>query len=627
MPFLVLAATSSLLQGWLSRSELPGREDPYFLYAASNAGSLLALLVYPLLFDPLLGLAAQVQVWRGAGVGFLVLLFVVGGRFWGQAMDSQPAQAPEPVRSRSGEGGGPCLDAGESLVPAGPSRWLILSLVPSSLMLAVTAHMSQEVPSVPLLWVTPLFLYLLSFTLVFARRSPPRWIFQGLLPLLLAVLAVVLYVPTRVLGFSLHLGALFVAAMVLHELLARSRPSPERLTGYYLWLALGGALGGVFNSLIAPALFPFLAEYPLMLVLAAWLGIPAPSPTDSPWPRRFDGLAPLLLSCFLALVLTILPRVGDERDVVARVAVLFLAAAVTWTFRLRSCRFALGLAAVLGGGFGAFRLPGTLAFRRSSYGVHRVSRLPDRKIHQLYHGSTLHGVQDLSQKRAPPLAYFYPESPVGEILAHHLPGGARVAVIGLGVGSVAWYAGSDWDLRYFELDPVVVELAREVRFFTHLKEARGKVEVRLGDGRLQLSRESEASFDLVFADAFSSDAVPVHLLTREAVDMYLGKLRPGGALLFNTSNRHLRLEALLGVLARDLGLTARACLPPPLIAEQEQSGWARASFVLLVRDSKDLAIWLEAPGTSKLRPWREIPEDPGPVWRDDYVSLLPYLRW
>lgn len=632
-PFLVLAASSSLLQRWLSLSEHPGAEDPAYLFAASNAGGLLALVTYPLLLDPFLDLRGRVLAFRIATGAFALLL---GGAVFRMRSVRRPEGmevVPEAPGPRSSQ------DPGHP----GPRRWLVLAAVPSAWMLAVTAHMSQEVPSVPLLWVTPLFLYLLSFTLVFSReRWLPRGLWRGLQPFLLALLSIVLFVPTRALGFGLHLGAFFVTCMVEHGELADTRPSPEGLTGYYLWLALGGALGGLFQGLVAPWLFPVMAEYPLLVVAGAWLrempggegrGAPDPGPGGSPgvspeapgaspaWGRRLDVLVPGALALLLAACLLGLPRLGDERDVVVRVALLFFGAAVAWGARRRPRRLALCLAVNLAGGFLAFRLPGTLALRRSPYGVHRVARVEGTSLHQLFHGSTLHGVQDRAHPRTPPVAYFYPASPVAGVL-RRVPGSARLAVIGLGVGSVAWYLEPGQRLDYFELDPVVQELARDPRFFSHLAEARGEVRVELGDGRLGLGRVPAGSYDLVFADAFSSDAVPVHLLTREALEVYLEALAPGGALLFNTSNRHLRIEALLGVLARDLGLEGRACLPPPLTPEQERRGLARASFVLMVREAGDLPRW-----TGGESGWRPVPVSGGPVWRDAHASLLPYLRW
>jgi hypothetical protein len=323
------------------------------------------------------------------------------------------------------------------------------------------------------------------------------------------------------------------------------------------------------------------------------------------------------------VALRALPHVGDARDVAARVGVLLVAAAVALWFRRRPLRFGLGVAVVLMGGFSSFRLPGTVAMTRSYYGSYRVTRPPGTRRHLMFHGTTVHGAQDRGAPAAAPISYFHPASPAARLVRDHLPADGRLAVVGLGVGSLAAYLQPGQTLRYFELDPLVRELASDPRYFTHLRDTRGAVDVVVGDGRLSLVRDAGPRYQLVFLDAFTSDAVPVHLLTREAVAHYLTRLAPGGALVFNTSNRHVRLDALVAALARDLGLPARAHVPPPLSPTEEAAGWARTTWAVLTRDEVELERW--APLEEG---WRTLTADPEiRAWTDARASLLSVIRW
>ena len=592
LPVFALAATSPLLSKWFAASDSRGAKDPYFLYASSNAGSLLALAAYPMLLDPLASLSLQSRLWSWAYGIFGVLLLVNAFRLQGKEI--QEPLSPETLPRW---------------------RWLALAFVVSSLMLGVTAHMTQEVPSIPLLWVIPLMLYLLSFILVFAKRQIlSHAALVALIPIWILVLAIVLFVPVRILGFSLHLGAFFVTAMVLHGELALSRPSAARLTEFYLWIAAGGALGGAFNALVAPLLFPFVAEYPLALFLSCLL-LP---PTKAKGSRRFDVIAPAILAAAIFIVFRFIPQFGDERDVFIAVFLLFFTALPVVLFRHRRLRFALGIAAILAAGIATFRFSGVESMARSYYGSYRVVRKHGTRF-LLHHGTTIHGAQDHSVSQ--PISYFHPDSPIAGIVGR-VSSDARIGVIGLGVGALAWYVKPSQRLRYFEIDPLVVSLARDERYFNFLASAKGTVDVVTGDGRLTLGREPDSSFELVVADAFSSDAVPIHLLTREAIALYISKLAPGGALLINTSNRHLRLPAVAAALGRSLDLVARSCLRPPLSILDEKAGKARASWLILSRSDSDLLRWTLGDAC-----WVSPPIDDVPVWTDDYASVLPVIRW
>ena len=554
LPFVLLAATSPLLQAWFASTGSRGARDPYFLYAASNAGSMLALLAYPALIEPWLGLAHQRRLWSSGmilAVGLVATCAVVSLR-----RSSSPAPAAPPSRGGARAGG-----VGWRL----RWRWLALAAVPSSLLLSVTTYVTTDLVAFPLLWVVPLAIYLLTFILAFSARQPLSmrrllW----LQPLLLVPLTAEMFMTTEGNALALipiHLTIFFVTALVCHQTLAHSRPTAERSTEFYLWIAVGGALGGLFNVFLAPVLFRSVVEYPLGLIAAALLRPAAAVTAGEPRARRLDlalpgGLAAGL--CGAALVLRRLSLTpADHTGLFALAGLLSLAGVAAYSFRWRPLRFGLGLAAiVVGGAFYAGGAPRAAFADRSFYAVHRVVRDSPTRL-TLVSGNTVHGVQDLSPAlRHEPLSYYHRRSPIGELMTawQGRPQRGRIGVVGLGAGTLAAYAepGEHW--TFFEIDPVVVDLARDRGLFTFLADARGEVDIVLGDGRLSLASIPDGTFGLLVFDAFSSDAVPVHLLTREAIALDLRKLAPGGLLAFHVSNRHLDLQRVLAGGATAAGL-------------------------------------------------------------------------
>jgi spermidine synthase len=647
--FLALAATTPLVQSWLARSTLPGARDPYFLFAASNLGSLAALVAYPILMEPWLTLPDQASTWSAGflalAAGLVAAAAVTLRRLAAGAEHDPRAEAPEV----------PALPPDEHAPATPPSRlrWLVLSFVPSSLMLGVTAHIANEVPALSLLWVTPLALYLLTFAMVFARRPPipHAWVVAAHPPLL-CLLAVVLYVPTRLAGFVIHLGAFVVSGLLLHGELARSRPEPRRLTEFYLWIATGGALAGLFHALVAPHIFSTAAEYPLAILAAAALqpddlevappeasaedeaarllafaldeeeGAPepaAPPPPPAPRPASLrEAAGPVAMGVGLVVLLQVIPWFADFRDTFIRVGLLLVAGMTANYLRGRRLRFTLALAAVIAGGLTGIRLHGVVTTARSPHGVHRVTLDARSGRTRLYHGSTVHGVE-LPDHR--PSSYYHPDTPIGRLLTRARTRARRLGCIGLGAGSLAWFTSAGQHLTVYELDPVVARLAGDPRYFTLLEKAAGRVDVVLGDGRRRLTAAADDEFDFLLLDAFSSDAVPVHLLTREALELYRRKLAPGGLLVLHTSNRHLRLErpAVAGLAA--LGLPARIRRPRPATDLQRVEGMAVATWVVAAHRTEDLEDWLGEDST-----W-EVPVPGDDLWTDARASVLPLLAW
>ncbi len=605
LPVVALAATSPLLQSEFARSPRGAGRDPYPAYAAGNLGSLLALLMYPAVLEPRLANSTAFAGWWGGLFVVAGLVAVFRSGLGGESGVGGASRGPVPVRERSAR--------------------VALALVPSAHLGAVTAHLGNELPSFPWLWVIPLVLYLGSFVLVFARSWRPAWLARiaGVHAVLVAVVALVVFLPLRSGGLAVHLAALAAAATLLHGRLAERRPPAPDLTGFYLDLALGGALGGLLVAVVLPVATSWVIEYPAVLVagclLRPWSEADREAGSDRP--GAGDLLAALVLAGAVGLALASLPRAGDERDVAARVGVLLVGAAVALWQRRRPPRFAALVAVVVGAGQAAFFAPGVLEIRRSFHGVHRVVEDPVTGHRSLFHGTTEHGRQD--PVTGEPLAYFHPGSPPARLLGERLPPGSRVAVVGLGIGSMAAWVAAPSRIDFFELDPVVVELARERKWFTHLRQAGERARVVIGDGRLRLAREPTGKYSLVIADAFSSDAVPTHLLTREAFALYRDRTEAGGAILVNTSNRHVRLGAQVAAVARDLGLAARTLTPGVPTPAEEARGHARASWALLARDRETALRWAP-PGEG----WADLaPEPDDPVWTDEHASLLPYLRW
>ena len=609
LPFLVVATTAPLLQRWFAATGDRRAGDPYFLYAASNAGSLLALVGYVTLIEPNLTLRTQARLWAG-GYGVLACLIVACA----VAIRRSPA-------SESGPEGGERIGIRER------ARWLALAFVPSSLLLGVTAYMTTDLAPVPLLWVIPLTLYLLSFILAFA--TPPAWVRRGcavgLAPAIVATLGVMI-APSTVphwATFLAHLATFFLAATACHVELARLRPSAARLTEFYLTIALGGALGGVFNALIAPVLFTWVAEYPLVLALAALLAPAAGARASS------RGRAGLMLDVALPLLLGtaayLVPRLGVG-GLPSPFRLVPLAACLL--FVLRPLRFALGLAivAMVNADFQDASVKVVLR-ERSFFGVLRVAANSPEGMNMMVHGNTIHGMQRRSPvltERRVPLMYYFPTGPIGQVFEayHRTPVVDRVGVVGLGVGSLAAYGMTGQEFTFFEIDPAVDRIARTPAYFHYLEDCRAHWRVVLGDARLSLAGEPDGSFGLIVLDAFCGAAIPVHLLTREALRIYLSKLADGGLIALHISNNYLDLTPAIRELARDAGLAGldqnETTIPP------NESGQGRmvSHWVVLARNPSDLSRLADRPG------WRPLG---GPrrsaVWTDDYTDPLSLLRW
>ena len=641
LPFFVVSATSPVLQSWLAGSGHPAARDPYRLYAVSNLGSVLALLAYPLIVERRLGLADQSRAWAG-GYVLLVLLMAAAAaalrrsspRAGGRPAATAPAPGvTEPAKIDADTPGPPAAAGGPAARPdAAPERlaagrrfrWLLLALVPSSLTLSVTTFLSTDIAAIPLLWVVPLSLYLATFAVVFARRPlVPHRLAVEALPVVVSSLVLVLVARAhQPLGLvvPIHLVAFFVVALVCHGELARDRPEPGHLTAFYCWLSAGGALGGAFTALVAPLVFRSVTEYPLVLVLATLLPSRPAAAWEGPRQRTLDLALPLGLGALAALLTRGLES-SPEPSPGATGLLLGGCLLVVLGFSRRPLRFALGLAVLLV--VGALR-PGpegrVLLTERSFFGISRVTVDPTGRYRMLLHGTTLHGMQALDpERRGEPLAYFSRSGPLGELL-RAIGGTARtrsVAVVGLGTGSLACYGrpGERW--TFYEIDPVVARIAGDPDYFTFLRDCPPELRLVLGDARLTLARSPDHGHGLIVLDAYSSDAPPMHLLTLEAVRLYLRKLAPGGVLAFNASNRQLDLVPVLGALGDAAGLATRTRDDAAVTPAEREHGKVESRWVLMARRPADLA------GLERDPRWRPAIGRPGATpWTDDFSSLL-----
>lgn len=618
-PFAALSATAPLVQAWRARLGTSERGEVYSLYAASNLGSLAALLAYPILVEPMLPLHVQTLAWSLGYAGFVALIGVLALAAVGVSAEG-PATLPQ-VKDTS--------------APAWRERlvWLGLAALPASLMLGVTSYITTDVASAPFLWVLPLALYLLSFVAAFQAR-PLIAPSAALGPQAAAAAACAAIMPFNGVPFlvqlGVHLAAFFLTALVCHQALVARRPPAERLTDFYLWMSLGGVIGGGFNAFLAPAIFDNVWEYPLALALS---GLARPSRGGRIRSRTFVMLG-LALIAAPASAITATFRLhggvaGGPNDLMQVLTFALIAAAAIAAFAVRgeALLFSTALAIVAMGANGAAERATTIGTWRSFFGVlsesHTYAHGLGGEVHLLSDGTTLHGAEAVNPRfRCSPLVYYTPRTPIGQVfraLQAERPS-LRVGAVGLGTGSIAAYVRPADRLTFFEIDPLVARIAADPRRFRYLSDcAKGPVDMVFGDARLTLAHQPMDAFDLLVIDAFASDAVPTHLLTVEAVRGYLAHLKPDGVLVLHLSNRNLELTGPAQAVA--LAASGHALLQEHRVEPGQGAGWeSDEDAVIVARSAATLAPF------ARDRRWR--PADPGQArpWTDDYVNL-PGALW
>jgi hypothetical protein len=614
MPFFALSANGPLLQAWFARTDHPRAKDPYFLYATSNVGSMLALLSYPFLFEPFTRLGQQTIAWAIAFYVLIALISACGVASWSAGSAARDAEVAEEARIRPS-----WRDA---------AIWMALAAIPSGLLIAVTAHLSTDIAPSPFLWVVPLALYLLTFVIVFQQKPLLSHGAMVLLQpaLLVALVATIVYTVHDYLPLVmlLHVVTFFVTAMVCHGELARRRPPAGHLTAFYLWMSAGGVIGGIATGLVAPRVFSWVAEYSILIVLAI-LCRPELTLAD----RRQTLL--IATAFVIAALIIVIPATVFEYGITSSTFYWSLGTLLLLALAASRLRSPLAFAAAIVLTFMTWRFYEVERERvRSFFGVHKIIDRGDG-VRVLQHGTTIHGAERLIDIEAGPgiqplpLTYFHAKSATVQTIAAaraRTGGPVSVAIVGLGAGTLACYAepGDNW--TYYEIDPAVVSIARDPNRFTYLAACAPDMPIVLGDARLTLADAPEGTYDVILIDAFSSDTMPAHLMTKEAMAIYLRKLKPAGIVALHVSSRYMELVSVVAGIAQANGLIAR--LNPPEEVDLDAYQYSSA-VVAAARSDEDFAT-LATPGN-----WIVVRPDPRQwVWTDDYSNvigaMIRYLR-
>ena len=613
VPFFVVSTTAPLLQKWFSQCGHASSHDPYYLYAASNAGSLLALLSYPFLIEPNIGLASQRLLWSFAYGGLCLLIIGCAVLMWKTQANNQDDVAEIE------------LDDIAPLSTKQQLHWLALAFVPSSLLLGLTQFISTDIASVPLLWIVPLTIYLLTFILVFSKwadRIHPAMI--AVQPALLTVFIAYSFINPAVLPFwldlILHSLAFFIAVMVCHGELARNRPATRHLTQFYLIMSFGGMLGGLFNTFVAPFVFNAVYEYPIMIVAALLL---RPGFFKGQW--WLQSMFPVAVFIGGLAVFFGSDQLFDYFDLIG--GALILLAGLTYSFRKSPLAIGLLTAVILIFTISLHNMASsTLYQQRSFFGVLSVRNtvIADENenpetVRELYHGTTKHGAERLTAANiTTPLTYYSRPGPIGQVFSEFDGENQNwvIGAVGLGAGALACYSKDNQHWHFFEIDPLVVQVAKNPNWFNYLNRCNKKAEMIVGDARLSLEKEDDGSFDLLIMDAFSSDAVPTHLLTREALELYLRKLNDNGLLAFHITNRHL---AIKNVLADHVNTMHLAALLQEFKPETEQPLVVATDWVVISKNPDRLQRLQQ----SRLGHWQKLPLTFGlQPWTDDFTHII-----
>ncbi len=609
LPFTALAASAPLLQSWFAVSGHEQAKNPYVLYAASNLGSFAALLLYPFLFEPIFALHTQAAIWT---FGFAKMTLLVGAA----ALTVTQVRAAPAAKAESG----PALSWNERL------SWIALAAIPSGLVIAVTAHITTDVAAAPFLWVVPLALYLLTFVILFRDRplvSP--FVAATLVPFLVALLSISILLGDKtywLTSIGLNLFGFMILALHCHGQLYAQRPVPARLTEFYLLISVGGVIGGVFAGLLAPNIFNNTWEYPVLIVATVLV-----------LPGAFkDGLrgflrdaAPMLglAAAIVVLVLLFDLRLPAGSDIFFQLALAALTGMMILNRRQPARLFGF---VVLAFAVTGFWQPGLkrIEISRSFFGVHKIVESEDRTHRLIFHGTTIHGAEKVRNAdgtpvtgKPEPITYYYEGGPYSDAFsaARGVHGTLNnVAVVGLGAGSLACYRREGENWTFFEIDPEVVRIARDPKLFRFHSECAPDAPIVLGDARLTLVA-SKPKYDVIALDAFSSDAIPVHLLTREAFAGYLARLSENGIIIAHISNRHMELAEVVGAVAASHGLVGYVKLdrtPQSILVNFK----ANAHLAVLARSEAALG------NLPKVHGWKRIEAGNVAVWTDDYSNIL-----
>jgi hypothetical protein len=614
LPFFAISANAPLLQAWFSRGAHNGARDPYFLYGASNLGSLAALLTYPLVVEPFFGLSLQSAFWSAGFVTLIVMIAIAAAL----VLSNRSARL-SPLTAAADS-------AGEGLSWRQRCGWMLLAFIPSGLLVAFTTYLTTDIASAPFIWLPPLALFLMTFVLAF--RQGGQGLFRAASMLQLPFLTLVIcflgwgggdfWKVTCLAG----LGAFLTTSMMCHRELYESRPPANHLTEFYIWMSLGGVLGGIFAAIVAPNIFRTIYEFPLLLLLGMAFRPKTLSSLKGLSAATFDRFA-ITLAAGFALIIAL--RIAHDQNLLpyspGSHLLIVLTLGICAFLTRREPASSMAMAALMTGV--VFLLPSPLnegQTERGFFGVLKATESGDGTFHVLYHGGTIHGAQRFKTEggeavTAPiPATYYHPTSPIalGLGAARSIAGPGRpmhIGIVGLGAGSMACYAQPKDRWTFFEIDPAVIRIAQDPEKFTYLSRCQPDAEIIVGDARLKIAKAAPESFDYLLVDAFSSDAVPVHLLTREALSLYLEKLKPDGVLVLHLSNRHLDL---VSVASKALGATPNVWFAAALDLDRPVTLDAIGSTVIYATKSEaafkqisSLPYISHKPANAELQPWTD----------------------
>ncbi len=645
--FFMISSTAPMLQRWFSRTRHRYRANPYFLFAASNLGSMLALLGFPTIIEPSLGVQLQTGCWQ-TGYYLLLTLFLATGLVTLQklAADQDPLLLPRELPLTEDRN----ISANRRL------SWIFLAFIPSSMMLGMTSHVTTDIAPVAMFWVAPLALYLLSFVIVFSRCQhliAPRWlaamiIISGSFLIFMRFAGYDKTISTVLVVVILHLILFFLSAWLFHGYLSSSKPATPDLTEFYLWMSIGGMLGGFFNALVAPLMFNQVYEYHVVVVAVISISFRVLLTKRNRWgDPNIPGVQAMMCTFGVLLLIFLLVDMLMSRPITMQVKLIFMLGSVGVMIMAgvsayykpgimpRRMAIIVVVLGVLGNIFVLTQTHANILLARSFYGALKVKLkldIYDTPYHLFIHGSTRHNLQkfgpDLAENQKP-LMYFHRQANIGHAVTSmqvHLDRPMHLGFVGLGAGAMSAYAEVGDTVSYYEIDPEVVAMAQNRAYFTYLSETKGNVEILVGDARLQLKKARDSSFDILLIDAFSSDAIPVHLLTAEAVALYLCKIKDDGALLFHLSNRYLDLyKVLQGVrLPKGYALyfASKNDVERPAEVAHGISGLFSHSQVVLIAKETALPDDIRASGR-----WSRLPRNPEfTTWTDDFSNILGVLR-
>ncbi len=617
-PFFAISANAPLLQRWFSRTSDKNADDPYFLYAASNAGSLLSLCLYPILFEPFLRLQEQTSLWS---MGYLVLIVVIVSSGWFGYKNKSTLKSSYPATD--GETGAATRSLSEVLV------WVALAFIPSSLMLGVTSHITVNIASAPFLWIMPLALYLLTFIFAFSKRTlvtSKQLRFVYYLSICAALWAG-FFVENILLSIVITLVCYFIIALGCHIRLVGKRPHVSRLTEFYIWMSLGGVLGGIFNALLAPLIFPTIYEYVIVLVLALFIYFKADKSFSSQraFNRELLRIIFITVLMFTGLVIAKLPL-----SVSVFVTGIYFVYGLRKLSEEKNISLALGVSLICSLTVLVPMMNSDAVLRdRSFFGIIHVEADEGEYgvVHKFLHGDTIHNYQlQTDGLKTVPLAYYSRGNTfdLGLQFARSMssdPANFSVSMIGLGAGAMSCYEKATDNWTYFEIDPAVVEMATNSDYFSYMQDCSYNSDVRIGDARLKFQDVQKNSQDYIIVDAFSSDSIPAHLVNKEALELYRSRLKPGGLIFFHTSNRVLDVSSVVVNLAENANLDSRF-IKLRDFEDYPYSKYVAPSDAVIVGSAKQMEALSESD-----EKWRRYIASPDVgLWSDDYSHILGTLK-